>query len=45
MNPELKNLQTMQMTYDTLLNQYNQDLSNFLQEMSKYDGEKAIRKQ
>ena len=45
MNPELKNLQTMQMTYDTLLNQYNQDLSNFLQEMSKYDGDKAIRRE
>lgn len=45
MNPELKNLKTMQMTYDSLLTQYNQDISNFLQEMSKHDGDKAIKKQ
>ena len=45
MNPELKNLQTMQMTYDKLLSEYNQDIANFLQEMSKHGGDKAIRKQ
>lgn len=45
MNPELKNLKTMQMSYDSLLSQYNQDISNFLQEMSKHDGDQALKKQ